>query len=330
MEIPKVPNSNEILNEIQRTGSPFDVIRRSYLKELHELTGRNVIIYYSGWLQKPNVDPRYSSINDIDMNGFMTVVHELDRSKGLDLILHTPGGEQGATERLVNYLRSMYETDIRAFVPHLATSAGTMVACACKKIFMGKHSSLGPIDPQVNGMPAQSVLDSFDRAHDELKEDPTKIHVWHPILSKYNLTFRDQCQDAIDLTVKMVTKWLRTGMFSDMDEAESQEKIGTIVETLKDYGEFKSHNRHLSSEFCRDLGLKVSFFENNKLLQDAVLSVHHACMHTFASTRAIKMIENHEGTAFIQQINQQQRVVVNPQENQPQKSNQQRKKTKKR
>ena len=115
-----------------------------------------------------------------------------------------------------------------------------------------------------------------------------------------------------------------------MDEAESQEKIGTIVETLKDYGEFKSHNRHLSSEFCRDLGLKVSFFGDNKLLQDAVLSVHHACMHTFASTRAIKMIENHEGTAFIQQINQQQRVVVNPQENQPQKSNQQRKKTKKR
>ena len=325
-----MPNSNEILNEIQRTGSPFDVIRRSYLKELHELTGRNVIIYYSGWLQKPNIDGRITSINDVDMNGFMTVLHGLDHSKGLDLILHTPGGDPAATERLVNYLQSMFGTKIKAFVPQLAMSAGTMIACACEEIFMGKHSGLGPIDPQVNGMPAQSVLDSFDRAHDELKEDPTKIHVWHPILSKYNLTFRDQCQDAIDLTVKMVTKWLRTGMFSDMDEAESQEKIGTIVETLKDYGEFKSHNRHLSSEFCRDLGLKVSFFEDNKILQDAVLSVHHACMHTFASTRAIKMIENHEGTAFIQQINQQQRVVVNPQENQPQKSNQQRKKTKKR
>ena len=70
MENQNVPNSNDILNEINLTGSTFDVIRRKYLNELHEETERNTIIYYSGWLQKPNVDPRYSSINDIDMNGF--------------------------------------------------------------------------------------------------------------------------------------------------------------------------------------------------------------------------------------------------------------------
>ena len=312
-----MPNSNDILNEINLTGSAFDVIRRSYIRELHQLTERNIIIYYSGWLQKPNIDGRFASISDVDMNGFMTMLHGLDRSKGLDLILHTPGGEPAATERLVNYLRSMFDTNIRAFVPHLAMSAGTMIACACEKIFMGKHSSLGPIDPQVNGMPAQSVIDSFNRAHDEIKADQTKILVWHPILSKYSLSFRDQCQDAIDLTVEMVTEWLRTGMFSGMDKTEAEDIISTIVETLKDYEEFKSHNRHLSSEFCRDLGLKVSFLEDDKPLQDAVLSVHHACMHTFASTRAIKMIENHEGTAFIQQINQPQGLVVNPPINPP-------------
>ena len=319
-----MPNSNDILNEIHLTGSTFDVIRRSYLLKLHHLTKRNIIIYYSGWLQKPNIDARFASISDVDMNGFMTVLHGLDHSKGLDLILHTPGGEQAATERLVNYLRSMFDTKIRAFVPHLAMSAGTMIACACEDIFMGKHSGLGPIDPQVNGMPAQSVLDSFNRAHEEIKADQSKILVWHPILSKYNLSFRDQCQDAIDLTARMVTDWLRTGMFSDMDQAESQKTIDTIVKTLKDYGEFKSHNRHLSSDFCRDIGLKVSFLEDNKCLQDAVLSVHHACMHTFASTQAIKIIENHEGTAFIQQVNQPQRVVVNQQENQRQRNQGQR------
>ena len=42
----------------------------------------------------------------------------------------------------------MFGTDIRAIVPQLALSAGTMVALACKEIIMGKHSSLGPIDPQ--------------------------------------------------------------------------------------------------------------------------------------------------------------------------------------
>lgn len=41
-------NWNEILNEIKATGSTHDVIRRKYLERLHKVTGRNVIIYYSG------------------------------------------------------------------------------------------------------------------------------------------------------------------------------------------------------------------------------------------------------------------------------------------
>jgi len=48
-----VPTLNEILNETQSVGSGFDVVRRKYIKELSDYTGRNVIIYYSGWLQKP-------------------------------------------------------------------------------------------------------------------------------------------------------------------------------------------------------------------------------------------------------------------------------------
>lgn len=31
----------------------------------------------------------------------MTTIHGLDRTKGLDLVLHTPGGDLAATESLV-------------------------------------------------------------------------------------------------------------------------------------------------------------------------------------------------------------------------------------
>ena len=321
-----MPDFNEIQNEIHQIGSPFDVIRRKYLRKLHDLRNRNIIIYYSGWQHKSNVDPRITSINDEDMGGFMTAARGVDRSKGLDLILHTPGGGQAAAERLVDYLRSMFNTEIEAFVPHLAASAGTMIACACKKIFMGRHSSLGPIDPQINQEPAQSIIDSFNQAHKEIKQDPSKIVVWYPILSKYNLSLRDQCQNAIDLTEKMVADWLRKGMFSDMEEEAAQKLISTIVGTLKDYGEFKSHNRHLSADFCKNLGLKVSFLEEekNRKLQDAILSVHHACVLTFLNTHAVKIIENHEGAAFIQQVQPVNRVVVNQQGNPPQKGNRRR------
>lgn len=172
-----MPSWHSILEEIRKQGSTHDIIRREYLTKLYRLTGRNVIVYYSGWLQKPGIQG--SHVDDADKNGFMTAVHQLDRSKGLDLILHTPGGETAATESLVDYLYLMFGTNIRAIIPQIALSAGTMIACACREIIMGKHSSLGPIDPQLFGnISAHGIIEEFKRAHDEIKTDLSKIPVW--------------------------------------------------------------------------------------------------------------------------------------------------------
>ena len=293
-----MPDWNQILNEIKAAGSTYDVIRRRYLKEFHDLTGRNVIIYYSGWLQKRNLEG--VEVNDADKNGFMTVVHHLDRKKGLDLILHTPGGETAATESLVDYLRAMFGTDIRAFVPQLALSAGTMIACACKEIFMGAHSSLGPIDPQFHGIPAHGVVEEFNRAHKEIREDPSKIPIWQPILAKYQPAFIGECEKAIEWANEMVTEWLRTSMFETLDSKAKQQKIKKIVNDLTDHALSKSHARHLSFNRCKKIGLTVRRLEDNRELRDAVLSVHHACIHTLGATPAFKIIENHDGRAFIQ------------------------------
>src|SRR4051794_31856053 len=108
-------------DEVRALGNSNDVTRRKYLAQLHELTGRNVIVYYSGWLQRPELARRASdfAFGEADKNGFMATIHELDRTKGLDLILHTPGGDLAATESIVGYLRSMFDTDIRALIPQI-------------------------------------------------------------------------------------------------------------------------------------------------------------------------------------------------------------------
>ena len=135
-----MPNWNEVLIAIKAEGSTHDIIRRRYLQKLHEKTDRNVIIYYSGWLQSP--DPRGTfQITDYDKVGFMGAANNLDRSKGLDLVLHTPGGELAATESLVDYIHKLFN-DVRVIVPQLALSAGTMIACSARSIVMGKQSSL--------------------------------------------------------------------------------------------------------------------------------------------------------------------------------------------
>lgn len=292
-----MPNWNQLLDEINAAGGMHDVIRRRYLKEASEITGRNVIIYYAGWLQKEGIAG--IEINDEDKNGFMTVIHELDRSRGLDLILHTPGGEMAATESLVDYLRSMFGTDIRAIVPQLAMSGGTMIACACKEIFMGKQSSLGPIDPHYGGIPAHGIVEEFKRAKKEISEDTSSssIAVWQPIIAKYNPTLVGECEKAIDWSNEMTREWLQTGMFDS--EQNSDDKINNIIKELGDHALTKSHARHLSIERCREIGLKVRALEEDDRLQEAVLSLHHACMLTFSATHALKIVENHLGIAFI-------------------------------
>ena len=190
-----MPNWKKILEEVKAAGSTHDAIRRKYLRELHEKTGRNVIVYYSGWLQKGDLQRKgvvNMGLNDSDKNGFMAAIHNLDRTKGLDLILHTPGGEIGATESLVDYLHSMFGTDIRAIVPQIAMSAGTMLALACKEIIMGKHSSLGPFDPQIMGMQAHAIIEEFERAKTDISGNQGLASLWQPILQKYPPTLSDR------------------------------------------------------------------------------------------------------------------------------------------
>jgi len=291
-----MPDWNEILNEIVAMGGPHDATRRKYLLKLHEISKRNVIIYYSGWLQKPMLPG--TEVNDADKNGFMNAIHGLDRSKGLDLILHTPGGETAATESLVDYLHSMFGTNIRAIVPQLALSAGTMIACACKNILLGKHSSLGPIDPQYKGMPAHGVVEEFRRAYEECAADQHKIPLWQPIIAKYNPTLIGECEKAINWSNKMVIQWLQDGMFNN--ERGAKVKAKRIVKELGDHALTLSHARHISLDKCIQMGLKVESLEADDDMQDAVLSVHHACIHTLSATSASKIIENHLGKAFIQ------------------------------
>ena len=128
------------------------LLRTRKMTDLSSFTGRNVICYFSAFLQSSVANPELS-INDNDINGFMNAISGMDKSKGLDLILHTPGGGVTATESIVTYLRKIFKMDIRVIVPHMAMSAGTMIACSSKEIVMGKQSSLGPIDPQYHNVP---------------------------------------------------------------------------------------------------------------------------------------------------------------------------------
>lgn len=297
-----MPNWKDVLGEIQleqeRARRSFDTVRRRYLTQLFELTGRNVIAYYSGWQSKGGLAG--TEIRDEDRNGFMMAVHEMNPKKGLDLILHTPGGSISATHSIVTYLREKFKRDIRAIVPHTAMSGGTIIACSCQRIAMARHSSIGPIDPQVRGIPAAGVLKEFERAYNEIKAEPAKQAVWRPILEQYTPTFLGHCKNAIDWSEQFARQQLESNMFY-REKSKSKKTIDGIISALTDYDSVKTHERQINYQEARKIGLKVELLEDDQKLQDLVLTVHHCYMHTLSNTAAFKIIENHNGAAFVKQ-----------------------------
>ena len=300
-----MPNWSQVLAEvsqlenyhIQISRQSIVQVRHKYLKALHEKTGRNVISYYSGWLSKPN--NAHNALTDEDKNGFMGAVHGLDRKLGLDLILHTPGGSISATQSLVNYLRSMFGDDIRAIVPQIAMSAGTMVACSCKSSVMGKESNLGPIDPQLMGVPAYAAIEEFNRAYAEISlpnggVDQAKLAIWSSIIGKYQPTFLTQCEHAIARSNKFVEEQLENVMFAGL--ATANRKAKKVVTELTKYQD--GHDRHYHIDECKKMGLKIEELEKDNILQDLVLTVHHCYMHTLMNTSTFKLIENHQGVGM--------------------------------
>lgn len=265
-------------------------IRKKYIQMLYQKTGRNVIIYYSGFMKIRN-DFLELSIEDNDINGFMSAIHKLDKSKGLDLILHTPGGSISAAEEIVNYLRNIFGTNIRMIIPQIAMSAGTMIACAGKEILMGKHSCLGPTDPQFRGLPAHGVIEEFNTAMEEVLKNKDKILIWREIVSKYHPTFIGECAKAIELSNELVANWLASGMFKG--ENNAQRKASNLVKKyLNNHKDSKTHDRHFDIEKCKSFGLKIYEIENDNDLQELILSIHHATMISIDIVAPLKIIES--------------------------------------
>ena len=310
--------------EIDRAGGDFDAIRKGYIFDLHQKSGRNVILYVSSFVQKSENEHIY--ISDEDMHALMEVSHGLDGKKGLDLILHSPGGSVEAAEAMVDYLRSRF-SDIRVIVPHLAMSAATMIACAANRICLGKHSFLGPTDSQIffathlgtKAAPAQSILDLFSQAKRDCSVNPEHLAVWRQVLQFYTPDLLGQCETALELSRELVETWLKTHMFSQ--DKKKQDKAKDIAKWLSDHKNFKSHVRHISRNQLKNRGLKIENLEDDDVFEDLVLSVFHAATHAFAETDAVKIVENHLGRAFAKQAIVQQPVFQQPQSEQPEPPN---------
>lgn len=253
---------------------------------------RNVILYGSAFLQKPQAPAPSLTITHEDINGLMSVMFGMDWSKGLTLILHTPGGVTNAAETIVAYLRSKFATSVEAIVPTYAMSAGTMIALSCERVVMGRQSQLGPIDPQmpVGGrfVSARAVVEQFDRAVAEIRTDLTVAHAWAPILQSMGPALLQEAQNALDYGESMVARWLASGMFNG--DADAGQRGGAVARHFNDATTHKSHGRRIDRLEADGVGVSTEELEANQDLQEAVLTTYHLMTIFFEQSAASKLI----------------------------------------
>jgi ClpP class serine protease len=90
----------------------------------------------------------------------------------IDLILHTPGGLVLAAEQIGKALVER-KGKVTVFIPHYAMSGGTLIALAADEIVMDPNAVLGPVDPQIAGVPAASILKVMEVKKPEDIDDTT-------------------------------------------------------------------------------------------------------------------------------------------------------------
>lgn len=115
---------------------------------------------------------RHISIEDSEQ--LLRAIRMTDPKMPIDIVLHTPGGLVLATEQIAHAIQA-HPAKVTVFVPHYAMSGGTLIALAADEIVMDPNAVLGPVDPQIGGYPAASILAAVERKPISEVDDTTLI-----------------------------------------------------------------------------------------------------------------------------------------------------------
>lgn len=199
-----------------------------------------------------------------------------NKRQSIAVILDTPGGVVEVVERMVTTLRHAY-SDVTVIVPDRAMSAGTILALSADRIMMDHLSCLGPIDPQIEKdeklVPALSYLNQFERLNQKAQKGQLTT-AEYALLNKLDLGELYQFEQARELSIELLIKWLSSYKFKNWTKTETkgdevtpqlkEERAKQIAALLNDPERWHSHGRAIDRGTLRDeVNLKIEELEND-------------------------------------------------------------------
>jgi ClpP class serine protease len=172
----------------------------------------------------------------IDLEDAQTIIAAIKSTPEhmpIDFVIHTPGGLVLAAMQIARAVEA-HKAKVTVYVPVYAMSGGTLIALAADEIVLGEFSVLGPIDPQIAGLPAASIVKARDSK---------------PVESVFDLTlvFADVAEKALAQVKQGAVELLTPRMERSAAEALAAKLAG---------GHW-THDYALTAQEARALGLPV-------------------------------------------------------------------------
>ena len=144
------------------TGRMFALRRTQAIRSIEKRRGSRVITMIHRQEKRSLFGFNMSSMIGLeDAQSIISAIKATPRDMPIDLVLHTPGGLVLAAMQIARAVEA-HPAKVTVFVPIYAMSGGTLIALAADEIVMGEFSMLGPIDPQIMGVSAASILAARD------------------------------------------------------------------------------------------------------------------------------------------------------------------------
>jgi ClpP class serine protease len=96
-----------------------------------------------------------------DAQTIIAAIKDTPEDMPIDFVIHTPGGLVLAAMQIARAVEA-HKAKVTVYVPVCAMSGGTLIALAADEIVLGEFSVLGPIDPQIAGLPVASIVKARD------------------------------------------------------------------------------------------------------------------------------------------------------------------------
>ncbi len=273
--------------------------RKKQLKRISDIRDNRDILVYASDLTKANANI------SIDYSDILPFKDQLDNLRGesIDIILETPGGFAEVVEDLVKLVRDKYKK-VGIIIPGYAKSAGTIFAMAGDEILMGSISALGPIDAQIIANNKRFSAEAFLEGLNKIKEEVIKTGklnpAYIPILQNISPGEIQHCENAQNFSKKLVADWLSRYKFKYWDthsstgeqvtDKEKKKRANEIAAILCQQSKWLTHGRSIKIEDFKKLRLKITNFNVQKELNEAILRYYTLLRMSF-ETNIYKIFE---------------------------------------